>query len=162
MHARITESTAPWCPRAWPDPADPATMLAEPGQAVPRGGGWIVRVKPYELTWCDASVAAQTMDAMDYSAHVFTDPACEMDAIIYRAGPTGYRLRRQHPAAPPRPSNVPLTMDPRPARVLNRDQAVASLDKTGLARLFFADAASGRGHLLYRRFDGHYALIAGA
>jgi hypothetical protein len=46
--------------------------------------------------------------------------------------------------------------------MLDRDHATASLERTGLPHLFFADAAAGRGALLYRRFDGHYALIASA
>lgn len=74
-------------------------------------------------------------------------------------GPTGCRLR---PAPPLRPSAVPLAPDPRPALVSNRDQAADRLDRTGLAHLFFADAVTGCGSTLYRRFDGCHGLMAGA
>jgi hypothetical protein len=162
LRARIGETVGTWMPRAWPDPTDESRVLGDGGHIVPRGGGWVVRVKPCELIRYEVPAAAWVMDAMDYGAHLFADSETGLDAVIYRAGPTGYRLRRLRAAAPPRPSIVPLAMDPRPAPLLNRDQAVASLDRTGLAHLFFQDAASGRGSLLYRRFDGHYALIAGA
>jgi hypothetical protein len=144
LSRRISEATTRWTPRSWPDPQDPSGWLADGRHVVPRGG-WVVRVKPHALIWCEPAVAVATMDA-----------------VAYRAGPTGYRLARLRSTAPPSRRGVPLPMDPRPAPVLSRDQAVACPDRTGLAHFFFADGVSGRGRLLYRRFDGHYALIAGA
>lgn len=160
LQARVAEAAGRWAPRAWPDPVDPCGVLAQDSVVTPRGGGWIVRVKPYALIWCEVAAAVRMMDLMDYRAHL--DPDAQTDVLVYQAGPTGYRLRRLHSAAPPRPSAVPLALDPRPAPVLNRDQAVDRLDRTGLARLFFQDAASCRASVLYRRFDGCYRLIAGA
>lgn len=160
LGARVAAVTLPWAPRTWPEPQDGARPEAE--AALADGGRKIVRVKQVEPVWCLAQIAARTMDAMDYGAHLFTDAEQEMDAVVYRSGPTGYRLARLHPKPPPRPGAAPLVLDPRPAPVLTPVGAAASLDQTGLRHVFFTDAASGRGRLLYRRFDGHYGLIVTA
>jgi hypothetical protein len=38
-------------------------------------------------------------------------------------------------------------------------EARKQLDATGLPFLFFAEPTSGRGRVLYRRYDGHYGLV---
>ena len=45
------------------------------------------------------------------------------------------------------------------APVLRLDEAEERLDVGHEPFVFFVDAASGRGHVLYRRYDGHYGLI---
>ncbi|MEV7027764.1 sigma 54 modulation/S30EA ribosomal C-terminal domain-containing protein, partial [Kitasatospora sp. NPDC093558] len=121
----------------------------------------IVRVKSPSLVWCSPEAAVRTLDAMDYDIHLFTDPATETDAVVYRTGPTGYRLARTTAAAPPHRSAVPLTLHPRGARRLSDDEAVAGLEAAELPFLFYADPVTGRGRVLYRRFDGHLGRIAG-
>lgn len=153
LTARVAAVTLSWASRAWPD-ADDGTQPTADTQA--SAGRKILRVKQVEPVWCQAEIAAGTMDAMDYRAHLFTDPKQEMDAVIYRAGPTGYRLARFRPGPPPHRTVAPLVLDVRPVPVLTRLEAAASLDETGLGHVFFADAATGRGRLLYRRFGGDY------
>ncbi|MFI8458033.1 sigma 54 modulation/S30EA ribosomal C-terminal domain-containing protein [Kitasatospora sp. NPDC085464] len=41
-------------------------------------------------------------------------------------------------------------------------EAVSRLDLTGLPFVFFTDTATGRGNVLYHRYDGHYGLITPA
>jgi hypothetical protein len=73
---------------------------------------------------------------------------------------TGYRLARLTPTGVPEPETaVPLTVSSQPAPRLTAGQAVAWLDLTGQPFLFYANAASGRGRLLYHRYDGHYGLV---
>jgi len=105
-------------------------------------------------------MAATTMDLMDYRAHLFTDATTETDAVVYRAGPTGYRLLRLFPADVPLGAGVAIAVDPHPAPVLGLTDAVARLDTGKLGHLFFADRETGRGRLMYRRFDHRYGLIA--
>ncbi|MEV4129547.1 hypothetical protein [Nocardia sp. NPDC049707] len=45
------------------------------------------------------------------------------------------------------------------APLLSEAQAVDLLCRDGLAFLFFTDSRSGRGHLLYRRYDADPGLI---
>jgi len=108
-----------------------------------------------------AQVAAAYMDAMDYDIHLFTDAESGQSAAVHRTGPTGYRLTRLRPTAPPRQTRMPLVTDPRPAPHLTNTAAAARLDETALLHLFFTDPATGHGHVLYRRYDGNYGLITG-
>ncbi|WP_051738435.1 sigma 54 modulation/S30EA ribosomal C-terminal domain-containing protein [Kitasatospora setae] len=159
LRRRVRAVSASWRPRPWPS-AEPA---AEPGTgpAAARSGR-IVRVKSPALVWCSPDAAVRTLDAMDYDIHLFTDPATETDAVVHRIGPTGYRLARTLPAGPPHRPATPLTLSPLPAPPLTDRQAAARLTTADLPYLFFADPATRRGRVLYRRLDGHLALLTGA
>ncbi|MEU6239232.1 sigma 54 modulation/S30EA ribosomal C-terminal domain-containing protein [Kitasatospora sp. NPDC047058] len=120
----------------------------------------IVRRKQASLVWCSPDAAARTMDAMDFDIHLFTDPATETDAVVYRVGPTGYRLTRTVAAGPPTRPAVPFTLSPNGAPQLTAHQAVERLSAADLPFLFFAQPGTRRGRVLYRRFDGRLGLIA--
>ncbi|MEV7187616.1 sigma 54 modulation/S30EA ribosomal C-terminal domain-containing protein [Kitasatospora sp. NPDC093102] len=155
LRRRIAAVTGTWKPRPWPRPV-------QPGDTAPRDGARLItRVKSPSLVWCSPDAAIRTLDAMDYDIHLFTDPATETDAVVYRTGPTGYRLARTVAAAPPRRSTAPLTLSPVGARHLTDEQAVNRVEDAQLPFLFYADPATGRGRVLYRRFEGHLGLIAG-
>jgi hypothetical protein len=144
-------------PRPWPDPAE---FLRPRPLPIPAAERRLVRRKTYRLARCAPGAAGRRMDALDYRAHLFIDLDTGQDAIVYRAGPTGYRLARQAPAPLLRPADVPLTIDPNPAPVLPVEQAMARLGTTEDDHLFFTDPVTGRGQLLYRRVDGHYGLVS--
>ena len=60
--------------------------------------------------------------------HLFTCAETGEDAVVYRAGPTGVRLARQHSMHPPSmPVSMqampPLTLNPRPVPTLAPGQA---------------------------------------
>ncbi|MPZ84493.1 MAG: hypothetical protein GEV28_30530 [Actinophytocola sp.] len=152
---QIARLTNPDRPRPWPT----GGVELEFGCTVPVGQRKIVRRKSYRLTWCTPDHAALTMDVMDYDCHLFVDACTGQDSLIYRVGPTGYRLSRLVPLPPPPAPVTPLTIDPRPVPQLTAEEAVARLDSTELPYRFFRDAATGRGTVLYRRYDGHYGLI---
>lgn len=158
LRQRITAVTGTWTPRPWPQPARPVAAPSLPPDGIRR----ITRIKSPSLVWCSPDAAVRTLDAMDYDIHLFTDPATETDAVVYRVGPTGYRLARTIAAAPPHRSTVPLTLSPHSAPRLTEQRAVERLETAELPFLFYAHPDSGRGRVLYRRFDGHLGLIAGA
>ncbi|MFJ4667517.1 sigma 54 modulation/S30EA ribosomal C-terminal domain-containing protein [Kitasatospora purpeofusca] len=174
LRTRMTAVTAGWTPRPWPrrtrarglseaaEPFAPVTPVARLEVPCPPGPRRIVRRKRPQLVWCSPDAAARTMDAMDYDIHLFTDPATETDAVVYRVGPTGYRLARTVAAGPPTRPAVPLTLSPCGAPELSEEQAVERLTDAELPHLFFAQPGSGRGRVLYRRFDGGLGLIAAA
>jgi len=54
---------------------------------------------------------------------------------------------------------APLTINPRRIPVLTPDHAAQHLGEYWLPFLLFTDLASGRGNLIYRRYDGNLALI---
>jgi ribosome-associated translation inhibitor RaiA len=113
------------------------------------------RVSPAEAAW--------EMDQMDYDFHLFTDDHTGGDAVVYRGGSTGYRLGRLDSGTTSlEPSDVPLTISPHPAPRLTVSEARDRLEIAGQPFMFFADASTGRGCVLYHRYDGHYGLITPA
>ncbi|MGW2372631.1 sigma 54 modulation/S30EA ribosomal C-terminal domain-containing protein [Kitasatospora sp. NPDC001683] len=89
--------------------------------------------------------------------HLFTDAASGRDSVVHRdPADGGYRLATAEPHAEPVPG-LPLSTFGAPRLAVA--EAVARLDLGGLPFVFFTDAATGRGNVLYHRYDGHYGLI---
>ena len=159
LDRQIESMCSPWRPRPWPDSIR-RILTAGPDAVVARRKAVLARrLTPMQ--------AAQVMDAMDYDAHLFTDVDTGEDAVVYRAGPSGLRLARQHQVFPPgwSPSNlsgppVPLVVNPRRAPALTEAAAVGRMREHRARLLFFTDPTSGRGQLLYPRYDGNLGLIA--
>jgi hypothetical protein len=111
------------------------------------------RISPAEAAW--------EMDRMDYGFHLFTEAQTGGDAVVYRGGPTGYRLARlaSGPTWLDPLAGAPVTLSALPAPTLTLDQARDRLELTGLPFVFFQDPQTNRGNVLYHRYDGHYGLI---
>ncbi|NUU21525.1 MAG: sigma 54 modulation/S30EA ribosomal C-terminal domain-containing protein, partial [Streptomycetaceae bacterium] len=123
----------------------------------------IVRHKSFALARETPDEAAFEMDAMDYDFHLFTDLGTGQDSVIYRAGPTGLRLAQVQPRPDLiGPLAVRLTVSPTPAPRLRPSFARRRLDASCDPFVFFTHAVTGRGNVLYRRYDGHYGLITPA
>ena len=81
-------------------------------------------------------------------------------ALLWRGHGGGYVLQRLHPCAvAPQLVAVPMRVLAAAAPVLDLDQAVERLNSSDEPFLFFEDAATGRGEILYHRYDGHHGLI---
>lgn len=141
-------------PRPWPD-ATGAVTRDEPGYC---GRSGIARSKAVVLERLDPVAAVQRLDALDHTAYLFSDSATGLDAVVYRGGPYGYRLARTAAAPPPR-TKLRLVTNPAAARLLALPEARSRLSGTGDRFLFFTDAATGRGALLYSRYAGTYGLV---
>jgi ribosome-associated translation inhibitor RaiA len=110
-----------------------------------------------ELT---ADEAVFDMEQADFDFFLFTEMATEEDAVVEREADGTYALRRLHPTTvDPGPIAIEVRVVEGAAPELSVDQAVEQLDAGGHRHLFFADEATGRGSVLYRRYDGHYGLL---
>lgn len=110
-----------------------------------------------ELT---ADEAVFDMEQADFDFYIFTEVATEEDAVVEREADGTYVLRRLHPTAvDPGPTAVPVRVGEGAAPELSVDEAAEHLAAGGAAHLFFADRTTGRGSVLYRRYDGHYGLL---
>ncbi|MEU9076997.1 HPF/RaiA family ribosome-associated protein [Kitasatospora sp. NPDC004745] len=117
----------------------------------------VVRHKTYSLPSQSARAAVFEMEAMDYDFHLFTDAATGCDSVVYRDERTdGHRLAGTGPVGEPEQG---LTVSTAGVPDLTVAEAVSRLDLTGLPFVFFTDTATGRGNVLYHRYDGHYGLI---
>ncbi|MFD0273657.1 HPF/RaiA family ribosome-associated protein [Kitasatospora sp. NPDC127111] len=126
----------------------------------PAGERRIVRHKTYSLSRQHAWAAVLDLEALDYDFHLFTDAASGFDSVVYRDERTGaHRIASAGVLADPVPG---LTVSTAAVPELTVADAAGRLDLTGLPFVFFTDAASGRGNVLYRRYDGHYGLITPA
>jgi Sigma 54 modulation/S30EA ribosomal protein C terminus len=63
------------------------------------------------------------------------------------------------PSVKPIEGRAPLQEKNRISVPIDLDTAIAEMDALGHRLLFFEDAATGRGNVIYRRYDGHYGLI---
>lgn len=105
--------------------------------------------------------AAFHMDVADYDFHLFVEAGSRQDSVIYHAGPTGYRVAQAHPSVPGdlAHATLPVTMADRRAPVLTVDQAAHRLECSERPFVFFVHTDSGRGNVLYRRYDGDFGLL---
>jgi hypothetical protein len=121
----------------------------------------IVRRKSFALARESAADAVIEMEAMGYDYHLFVDAETGQDSLVERTEPTGYRLTRADSATSPTTSPAPdaLTISQHPVPMLSETEAADRLELTGSRFVFFVDKATGRGSVLYHRYDGQYGLI---
>jgi len=149
--------------REWPDPArPPLARVTEPRP--------IVRRKRCALLTGTPAEAAAVLDAMDYEAYLFTDAETGADAAVHWTDSLGVALTRQRSITGPQVAadlpmtvnSLPLLVDSEPAPTLIEEAAATRLCRKGLPFLFFTDADTGRGRLLYRRYDGDLTIVVPA
>lgn len=123
----------------------------------------IVRRKSFALADETCDEAAFDMALLDYDFHLFTESGTGIDSVLYRSGPTGYRLAQLDPC-PEQVSEpiVPIAISAAQAPVLGTEAAAERLELTGLPFVFFRDPDLNRGCVLYHRYDGNYGVITPA
>lgn len=121
----------------------------------------IIRRKAFSLARTTVDEAARDMNQLDYNFHLFTERGSGIDSVLYRTDDgSHYRLAQLDPA-PGRVSlgSTQVTISGHHAPRLRVEDAADRLNASGWPFVFFRDAASGRGCVLYHRYDGHYGLI---
>ena len=103
--------------------------------------------------------AVAELDLLDYDFHLFTERTTRQDSVVYRTG-DGYHLVMAHPK--PVQMSGPVTVSQLRAPRLTVRAATERLEGTGESFTFFIDAGTGRGSVLYHRYDGHYGLLGPA
>ncbi|NUW39494.1 sigma 54 modulation/S30EA ribosomal C-terminal domain-containing protein [Nonomuraea rhodomycinica] len=103
--------------------------------------------------------AVADMEELDYDFLLFTEAVTGQAGVVYRTG-DGYRLARLTPRPDlPAPAGAAISVSAVPAARLTTDEAIERLELTGFPFVFFADASTGAGCLLYRRYDGDHGLV---
>lgn len=120
----------------------------------------ILRQKTFAVGELTPDEAAFDLEQLDYDFYLFRDLASGSDALMERVGDGSYRLTQTVPAEiDPASSAVALEVSSTGAPSLSIDEAIERLNVGAEPHVFFVDASSGRGIVLYRRYDGHYGLI---
>jgi Sigma 54 modulation/S30EA ribosomal protein C terminus len=142
-HQSLPAARPPYFPR----PADERTVVRHPSYAS-------AHQTPVE--------AVADAELLDYDFHLFTEKSTGEDSVIYRSG-DGYRLALAHPRTHRLgPAGPAITVSSAPVPRLSEAGAITRLEATGQAFVFFVNAGTGRGNLIYHRYDGHYGLISPA
>ena len=121
----------------------------------------LLRHKTFALGQTTVEEAAFDMEALGYEFYLFTEQGSGSDSVLYRAA-DGSDLQLSQ--LDPRPDQITpgataVSISPDHPPVLQVEQAIESLNITGWPFVFFQDAATDRGCILYHRYDGHYGLI---
>jgi hypothetical protein len=123
----------------------------------------LVRHKTFAIDELTVDEAAFDMEQLDYDFHLFRDLATGEDAVLERHGKDAYRLTRLHPTPVESVATaIDVTVADSTPSVLTVQEAIERLDAGGEPFVFFANAVSGRGNVVYRRYDGHDGLITAA
>ena len=124
----------------------------------------VVRHKSYVLSRMTPDEAIADLEMLDYEFHLFTELVTGTDSVIYVTD-DGYRIAQ----VDPRPDLLELeplgsavTLSEVQAPRLELADAATQLEASGLAFMFFVNDQTGRGNLIYHRYDGHYGLITPA
>jgi hypothetical protein len=120
----------------------------------------LVRHKAFVAAEENIDEAIFEMDQLDYDFHLFHDIDTGQDSLLQRLPDGAYRILHLHPARRPASmSENEIVVDDTPAPTLTVEQAIEHLNVNGTRFVFFADPVTGRGNVVYRRYDGHYGLI---
>jgi hypothetical protein len=133
--------------------------MAASGSHAPR----LVRHKTCPLARQSRDTAALIMDLRDYDFHLFVEDPSDQDAVMYRGGPSGYRLTAPAPGLlAAAASTLPVDVDAAALPVLTLPEAMRAIEAGGTQILVFVTVRTGRGAVLYRRFDGHLGVVTSA
>lgn len=123
----------------------------------------VVARKSFAIEPATPDEAAADMEQLDYDFWLFHDLASDADAVIEHAPEGGYRLQRvRQPHVEAGPVAIDLTVLSHTPPVIPIDEAIGQLDDGGQRFVFFVDPSSGRGNVVYRRYDGHYGVLTPA
>jgi ribosome-associated translation inhibitor RaiA len=143
-------------PGEWRHGSMPAPRL--PYFPRPRSERIVMRHKSYTPAHETPDEAAAEAEMLDHDFHLFREKSTGEDSVIYRRA-DGYRLalahRRTRRLGPVDPS---ISVSHVPATRLTVTEAEDRLEAFSQPFLFFVNAETGRGNLIYHRYDGHYGL----
>jgi ribosomal subunit interface protein len=117
----------------------------------------VVRRKTFALEPMTPDEAAFDMELLGHDFLLFTDLSTGSDAVVFRTD-DGYAVRGDVATAE-RASTATQIRFEGPAPTLTEADALQRLDVGNEPFVFYLDASSGRGRILYLRYDGHCGLI---
>jgi ribosome-associated translation inhibitor RaiA len=104
--------------------------------------------------------AAFDLDLLGHDFYLFTELTTGADSVLFYENGSELGLIQAEGASgdPLERVAAPVAVHP-PAPSLEQRAAVERLEDGGEPFVCFSDAATGRGSVLYHRYDGHYGLI---
>lgn len=119
----------------------------------------LVRHKSFAVAQQTIDEAVFDLEALDHDFFLFRDERTGCDAVLWRRN-AHYALIESDGRGGDGPDTVAeVEVERRPVERLALDEAIEHLDLGSDPFVFFVNEATGRGNLLYVRYDGHYGLI---
>ena len=140
-----------WSHRSWSPPHPPAF-------ARPVEDREIIRRKSFAFGPMPIEQAADTLEDLDHDFFLFHDADTDADAVLYWRD-DGLLALIQPRWVQSSDDYGPLREPSRFSSPIDLQAAVVEMNAIGHRFLFFENAATGRGNVIYRRYDGHYGLI---
>lgn len=124
----------------------------------------VVRHKTFALDPMTTEEAAFDLEILGHDFYLFTELDTGQDSVIHYAGVDGHLELMQVADSVSIPDGIAVPV--RPSTLIPTESTLAEAQDrldTGLEPfVFFINTDSGRGNVIYRRFDGHYGLITPA
>jgi ribosomal subunit interface protein len=118
----------------------------------------IIRRKSFAFGPMSVDQAADALEDLDHDFFLFHDAETDADSIVYWRDDG--LLALIEPASAQAPDiRGPIHERNRFTSPIDLQAAVAEMNAVGHRFLFFENAATGRGNVMYRRYDGQYGLI---
>lgn len=124
----------------------------------------VVRHKTFALEPMTCDEAAFDLDMLGHDFYLFTEIDSGVDAVVFHADGDGHLalLRAGGLTDAPRQLATDVVVSSRTPPELALDEAEERLDTSHEPFVFFINVETGRGNVVYRRYDGHYGLITPA
>lgn len=118
----------------------------------------IVRRKTWAGDRTSITEALFDLYALDHRFFLFTDVSDGVDSVVYEEDGE-VKLRRLTGDVPDGLQDFEIGVVEAPAPEMTDEQAADRVDSSNEPFVFYRDSATGRGAVLYRRYDGHYGLV---
>ncbi|HSJ29110.1 MAG TPA: sigma 54 modulation/S30EA ribosomal C-terminal domain-containing protein [Acidimicrobiia bacterium] len=118
----------------------------------------IVQRKSFSPGTSSLAGAMFDMEVLDHRFFLFTDEEDGTDSVVFETA-DGVSVRRVDGQEAPKAERFGVGVDRTPVQTLDDGAAQERLDVSGAPFIFYKRAETGRGAVLYRRYDGHYGLI---
>jgi ribosome-associated translation inhibitor RaiA len=118
----------------------------------------VVRRKTFAMDRTSIEEALFDLEALDHDFFLFVHDETGAEAVVYRRdGTYGISQRVPTPQAVAA-LEIPIEVAPGPP-TLTEAEAIEALEVADAPFVFFTDADTGRGRVVYRRYDGHYGIV---
>jgi ribosomal subunit interface protein len=140
-----------WSHRSWSPPRPPSFVR-------PLEEREIIRRKTFAVGPMSIEHAADALEDLDHDFLLFHDAETDADAVVYWRDDGLLALIEPRWAQSP-DNHGPVQEQSRFSSPIDLQAAVAEMNTVSHRFLFFENEATGRGNVIYRRYDGHYGLI---
>ena len=121
----------------------------------------VIRRKTFALEPITPEDAAAELELLDHDYYLFRNAETGHDNVIQRIAEESYELLEPGSDARHDGSDRIRSSRVHPG-VMRLEDATELLDLGDLPFVFFLEGATGRGAVVYRRYDGHYGLVLSA